>query len=175
MAVTARAAKTNFAIWALLHQLLPPLTDGNLQGMEAPRSEALHTTMARARLRAGVAGKQHRTRAAGQGRWPAQLDQSRRAALRPAGRGVNARRSISASECVRRRASDAWPDPLPQHNRERLDARPAAGRRQAPATTGTGKAPSPRESAGGRFGKKTSHMLRSAERVPLPRPVPVPH
>jgi hypothetical protein len=52
MAVTARAAKTNFAIWDLLQQLLPPLTDENLQGVEAPRSEALHTTMALARLRA---------------------------------------------------------------------------------------------------------------------------
>jgi hypothetical protein len=46
MAEMAKAAKTNFAIWALLRQLLPPLTDGNLQGIEAPRSEALHTTMA---------------------------------------------------------------------------------------------------------------------------------
>jgi hypothetical protein len=45
MAVTARAAKTNFAIWALLRQLLPcSLTDENMQGMEAPRSEVLHAT-----------------------------------------------------------------------------------------------------------------------------------
>jgi hypothetical protein len=56
MAVTARAAKTNFAIWALLRQLLPCLlTSANLQGMEAPRSEALHTMMTR--LLAGVAGR----------------------------------------------------------------------------------------------------------------------
>jgi hypothetical protein len=70
MAVTARAAKTNFAIWALLRQLLPCLlTSGNLQGMETPRSEAIHTTMALAQLWAGVAGEEKAGRTTGSRPW----------------------------------------------------------------------------------------------------------
>ena len=32
--------------------------------------------------------------------------------------------TISAPACASKRAGDAWPDPLPQHNRERSDAAP---------------------------------------------------
>jgi hypothetical protein len=47
---------------------------------------------------------------------------------------------------------------------------------EAPSTEakGTGKSPSSRESAGEGL-ERTQRTLRTAERVQLPRPVPVPH
>jgi hypothetical protein len=140
MAVTARAAKTNFAIWALLRQLLPCLlTSGNLQGRETPRSEAIHTTMALARLRAGVAG----------------VEKSRpHTGNRPLGGGP----------------TQIGFRPAPTLCAQRAGASTRGGRSRQLNVQARGKAPSPRESAGGRFERESLHMLRTAERVQLPRP-----
>ena len=171
VAVTARAAKTNFAIWALLRQLLPCLlTSRNLQGMETPRSEPFHTTMTR--LLAGVAGEETagRTRAAGQGRWPAQLDQSRRATLcaQPAGAST----------------PGGMPGPTRCHSTtgNALTLRPAAGRRQRPKSLGRRrqtardrKAPQPSGERWGKVWKETiTHAPRRGTRA-ASSPAPVPH
>jgi hypothetical protein len=84
------------------------------------------------------------------GRWPTQLDKAgaqRAGASTPGGRS-------GRLHAQGKRVGDAWPDPLPQHNRERSDAAPAAGGDNAPigpagrGTQGTGKAPSPRRALG---------------------------
>jgi hypothetical protein len=82
------------------------LTSGNLQGMEAPRSEALHTRWRWPDCgRAWRGGKKPAAqRAAGHWEVAGQWIKAGANAVRPAGRGVNAGRSISASVCASKRA-----------------------------------------------------------------------
>jgi hypothetical protein len=124
--------------------------------------------MALAQLLAGVAGEEK----VGRPSWiKAGAD-----AVRPAGRGVNAE-AVDLVVCMRKqtgRGCLARPAATAQQGTLGLCAPRLGGVNaqivQPMRPQGTGKAPSPRESAGGRFGKKTSHMLRTAERVQLPRP-----